>query len=232
MARKPITTDDVDEAVARARESFRGFFVALGYAISRWAHVDRALFGFCKFALQTTEAKTAIVFYRSPSIGDHQKTVDKLMRISVRDARLKQWIKINETIDQLLPFRNDIAHSPARETIEISGLWNPSGREPTPEVLERLAAPPKRWWAIYTEPTKLLRNARSIEAKREDIIEHIKEIDELLSNMWSLQRALPKRPIRKPQLSTGQAALPMSVPRKKDARDRAKPRPRPRSSPG
>jgi hypothetical protein len=101
MANHNNTTN---ESAARPREAF---FATLGYAISRWAHVDRALFDFCKFALQTTEAKTAIVFYRSPSIGDHQITVDKLMRISVRDAQLKQWMKISKTIDRLLTFRND-----------------------------------------------------------------------------------------------------------------------------
>src|SRR5882762_5498367 len=35
---------------------------ALGYAITRWAYIDRSLFDFCKFALNTTERKTAIVF--------------------------------------------------------------------------------------------------------------------------------------------------------------------------
>jgi hypothetical protein len=43
------------------------FFALAGYAITRWAYIDRNLFDFCKFALGTTDHKTAIVFYRTPS---------------------------------------------------------------------------------------------------------------------------------------------------------------------
>src|SRR5258707_12997113 len=51
----PMAEDDFSKRRER-------FFFLLGYAITRWAYIDRSLFDFCKFALNTTERKTAIVF--------------------------------------------------------------------------------------------------------------------------------------------------------------------------
>jgi hypothetical protein len=220
-------------ALARARsdEAFRDFFVAMGYAISRWAHVDRALFDLCKFALQATDSKTAAVFYRSPHIGDHLTLVDQLMHLSLRRSRLSDWERISATIKQLVPFRNDIVHNPAVETIELIGVWNPENKEPSPTLKKRLAERPKQWWAIRPEPTKtILRRARFVEAKREDLIAHITAVNALLSEMWALQRNLPKRPTRIPQGSPGQATSRQLGRAQKSPPNRAKPRPRPRSS--
>jgi hypothetical protein len=89
------------------------FFFLVGYAITRWAYVDRSLFEFCRFALNTTDRKTAILFYRTPSIGDHSILANALMRDAQLQAQhLKHWEQIVSAIEKLLPFRNDLAHNP------------------------------------------------------------------------------------------------------------------------
>jgi hypothetical protein len=97
------------------------FFALMGYAIARWAHVDRELFDLCRFALQTTPEETAIVFYRSPNIGDHLTLVDHLIVLSISQESYREWKTIFNSLTSLLPFRNDIAHNPAGGVVEIKG---------------------------------------------------------------------------------------------------------------
>jgi hypothetical protein len=178
----PITMSETEN---ETRQRMERFFSRVGYAITRWGYVDRALFDSCRFALGTTEEKTAVVFYRSPNIKEHLMLADALLTLSLNNRLLKRWSTITDMVDKHLPFRNELAHNPPAQVMHIiARLGDPN-------------APVKSWWEITTEPTKLLHGKRSARtAKEEDITEHIREVNKLLDEMYSLQKMLPKRPRR------------------------------------
>jgi hypothetical protein len=186
-----MSEDDED---SYRREAER-FFWLVGYAIAEWAHVDRALFDLCKWTLNTSDEKTAVIFYKNPSMGDHLSTVNELMKISLGMKRSPVWAKIHKKTYDLLPFRNDIAHNPATQVVQLYGHFKKPGEEwKEPPV----SPPPKSWWAIQTEPRKLLRSTRTINARKEELRDHIIELRALLNDYWSFQRSLPKRPLKRP----------------------------------
>jgi hypothetical protein len=173
---------------------YERFFFLVGYAISRWAYIDRSLFDFCKFALNTTEHKTAIVFHRTTSIGDHLALTNALMRAAqLQPQHMKHWELIARVIEKLLPFRNDIAHNPPVQTGLTSIVMDKL--DPSKSHLSEH----KQWWEIRTEPTKLLhqsknRKTRSIKATSEHILEHIKKLEKLERAISALNWEVMGRP--------------------------------------
>jgi hypothetical protein len=170
------------------------FFFLVGYAITRWAYVDRSLFDFCEFALNTTERKTAILFYRTPSIGDHLTLTNALMRDAQLETRhSKHWEQIVGAIETLLPFRNDLAHNPPVQT----GFMAIAMDKDNP--LKTHATEHKQWWEIRTEPKKLLhkpknKKPREIKATSDQILEHIKMVETLEQAISALSWEVLGRP--------------------------------------
>jgi hypothetical protein len=164
------------------------FFALAGYAITRWAYIDRSLFDFCKFALGTTDHKTAIVFYRTPSIGDHLGLVNALFDASeLPPEALKHWTRISREIGRLLPFRNDLAHNPPVQKVRIMVVNDGVTRH-------------SEIWQIKTDPTKLLhqpakKKPRKIEATETVISDHITKVallEQAISALrWQLMGRLP-----------------------------------------
>jgi hypothetical protein len=72
-----------DEKKNRLPESYEEFFALVGYAITQWADVDRLLFELCRFALNVSDRKTAIIFYRSQSIKEHLILTNSLLSESL-----------------------------------------------------------------------------------------------------------------------------------------------------
>jgi hypothetical protein len=171
------------------------FFFLVGYAISRWAYVDRSLFDFCKFALNTTDHKTAIIFFRTPNIGDHLALTNALMA----DAQLeplhkKHWQQITRAIEALLPFRNDLAHNPPVQSGFMAIVLNKN------DPLKSRATEHKQWWEIRTEPRKLLhkpknKKVREIKSDSDQIFEHIKKVETLENAISALYWELLGRPV-------------------------------------
>jgi hypothetical protein len=173
----------------QTREQMERFFSRVGYAITRWGHVDRALFDFCRFALDTTDEKAAVVFYGSPNIGNHLVLADALMSLSVNKRLLKRWKEIVKIANEHLPFRNELAHNPPVQAIHIIAVLGGDPKCPIP--------PPESWWEIKTDQSKLLHRRRQPwRAKEQDITNHIHAIDKILHQMWTLRKMLPKRPRR------------------------------------
>jgi hypothetical protein len=81
-------TTPTDKASQRA---FSEFFSAVGYAITRWADIDRELFRLFQFTLQTDETNAAVLFYRIATIGEHLTIVDTLLKSAISDKRLSIW---------------------------------------------------------------------------------------------------------------------------------------------
>jgi hypothetical protein len=185
-----MTRDDLDDFRKRQER----FFFLVGYAISRWAYIDRSLFDFCKFALNTTEHKTAIVFHPSPNIGDHLTLTTALMHATeMKPEHLKHWEQVVRATEKLLPFRNEISHNPPAHVAFRTIVMNRD--DPT----KSHTSDPKQWWEIRTEPTKLLhqpknKKRREVKATSESILEHIKKVDRLEHAICALQWELMGRP--------------------------------------
>jgi hypothetical protein len=163
------------------------FFALAGYAITRWAYIDRSLFDFCKFALSTTEHKTAIVFYRTPSIGDHLGLANALFGASdLPPEALERWKRIAREMQRLLSFRNDLAHNPPVQLAYITMV----GDQVTDQRQE---------WQFRTDPTKLLhqppkQKTRKIEATANDVSAHIAKVELLEQAIAALHWQLMGRP--------------------------------------
>jgi hypothetical protein len=117
-------TDDssVSEPPKEADHRTQAFFADLGYAITRWAYLDRILFMLCQWCLGTTDDKTAAVFYRSQQISDHLRLSDSLLTLSVSIKNYAIWKGLMQNVDNdLPPFRNEIAHNPSVSVLSIAG---------------------------------------------------------------------------------------------------------------
>lgn len=175
-----------------SRKRMERFFFLVGYAITRWAYIDRSFFDFCKFCLNTTEHKTAIIFHRTPNIGDHLGLTNALMHTTEMKAEhLKHWELIVRAVEKLLPFRNEIAHNPPAQVAHLDVVIDP--KEPTKPG--RIIST-KQWWEIRTEPTKLLnrKKRQTIQAKDEQLEDHIKKITLVERAIHALDWELRGRP--------------------------------------
>jgi hypothetical protein len=198
------------------------FFGPVGYAITRWALVDRELFDLCRFALATSDEKMAVVFYRSPSLKDHLMLADALLRLSLSQRQRALWGDIFSLADRLLPFRNDLAHNPPMQIVQIVVTLNAPSDSPPIE--------PQQWWELRTENAKLLnKKKKAMRAKVADVIQHIGEVDHLLDLMWDLKNALPKRRKKRSPSSTPRSPQ-ESGSKKKSGHTGVKRQPPPRSS--
>jgi hypothetical protein len=100
------------------------FFAALGYAINRWAYIERDLFEIFRVLLNTrSDAKAAYLFYKSKTISDHFTMTNVIVKLSINTARLRKWNKIEKAFNALIPFRNRLAHDPSTRIVHF-GLAN------------------------------------------------------------------------------------------------------------
>jgi hypothetical protein len=177
-----------DWALERWKSDRRRFYARLGYAISRWAYVDEQLFTFCRFALGVSEKRAAIVFYRGQTIGEHFAVTDALMKAAqLQDRHLEQWARIGKKINDLLPFRNDIAHNPVVQAglmiVVLDDVSNGPGHVKSN----------KDWQAIRTSRTKLIhrtKGTREIDVTEADMLAHIDAVSDLEDDMHDLRWSL------------------------------------------
>ena len=149
--RAPVTTDEISKA-----NPYIQFFFYLGYAINRWAHVDREFFELFKFAVTTNdEVKAAILFYKKPSISERFDLIDSLMTVSLNERRLVQWKAIIKPFSHLRGFRNRLAHDPATGVVVLWGIVGKPHEAPPPV--------PEPWWELHIGDD--FRIAKQLEAR-------------------------------------------------------------------
>jgi hypothetical protein len=170
------------------------FFSLVGQAITRWSYIDRDLFDFCRFALNASEKMSAIIFYRSPTIGDHMNLTDSLMKAAqLHERHLRQWAAILAEMNRLLPLRNEIAHNPHVSAGMIVIQLNSKSSEPGQVVSN------EQWYEIRTEQRKLLRQSKNkaaqpFKVKSADLLKHLQELQVLEDAIHAVQWDLFGRP--------------------------------------
>jgi hypothetical protein len=96
------------------------FFTWLGKCITSWAQVEDHLFEICAFSLGSTKERTAVVYYRTPTIDSRLSLTDELIRTVLPrkesgehdHADVIIWNNIRKEIIAALPARNRMAHHP------------------------------------------------------------------------------------------------------------------------
>ena len=178
-----MAEQDQDEGFTK---EYTHFFALVGYAITRWAHIDRELFEFFRVALGASAEKAANIFYGYNSISHRLEVADSMMRLSLRRKLLIiRWEKIFKETKEILPVRNDLAHNIPTQVIELA-VSKDALSFPIPE--------PKYSWESRTKSTKLLRKKeRKARVKAEEIIAHTTALNKLLDDMRELKQLLPKR---------------------------------------
>ena len=164
-----VTKSESDEHLKEAIQERSKFFAAVGYAIVQWANIDRALFDFCQFALNASAKKTAAIFYRSQTIGEHLGLTDSLMVIALPKRLQKDWGRLYKLIDNNIAFRNQIAHNPSAQVLKSRIKFGQSAEAQETNEL---------FWASITEPTKTLRKSKKKSSlpnliKTKDVLAHI-----------------------------------------------------------
>jgi hypothetical protein len=195
------------------------FFYLMGFAISRWAHVDRELFRYYRFAIGGNQKAVALTFYDNKTIGSHLAMVDALLKISLPNLLWDQWEGIYKEIRALLPIRNALAHDPVSAVISVAVQLSKDRTASTTRELsishrsEKDALNPKRDSSKPITETELLA--------------HIHRVIALENKMYAFNRVLPKRPSRQRAKSPQPKAAPRSIPKKtpKSPHGSAKPRP-------
>lgn len=108
------------------------FFAWLGKCITAWARVEDHLFEICVHSLGATKQRTAIVYYRTPTLDGRLNLTDELVRtvLPIREKKrgghdhedVLAWKKVRNEITSLLPTRNRLAHHPVleKQAIQVS----------------------------------------------------------------------------------------------------------------
>jgi hypothetical protein len=96
------------------------FHMYVGFCITAWAKVEEQLFRICVECLKTSDEKTAIVYYRTPSLSARLELLDELVRATLpRKLRksgghdlpiVKSWKDIYGEAKNLLGTRRRIAN--------------------------------------------------------------------------------------------------------------------------
>jgi hypothetical protein len=193
------------------------FFFHLGFAISRWAFIDRTLFDiFCRLLGSNSDEKAAYLFYKSPIISDHFHLTNNLAALSLDRKRAKAWSKIAKVFDDgvTLHFRNRLAHDPVTQIVSSIGMAGSTKHPPA------IAPPSPSEWEIRIEPTKLLlrKQKPADPITRDRIIEHIDVVAALKSALDEFRDQLPKKLRKRPPKS----ALPKPSPKRGLAKKRGR----------
>src|SRR6266478_4491999 len=96
------------------------FYMWLGKCVASWSSVEEHLFTICTLALGTTEQRSAIIYYRTPTIDARLNLADELVKSRLPTKAsgdhdhddVKQWDKLRKDIGSLLSTRNRLAHHP------------------------------------------------------------------------------------------------------------------------
>jgi hypothetical protein len=176
------------------------FFFHLGFAISRWAFVDRDLYYIFRAMIAgNSEVVAAYLFFKSTSIADHFIATDALVNVRYPHPkkRAKKWTGIRKLFNDNISFRNRLAHDPVTQIVSAAG----GSPAPVPA--------PK--WELHIETAKLLRPKKPDDDTPitvDRIISHIKEVEKLQVAIGKFRNPLPKKPPKRPPESPAPKAPP------------------------
>lgn len=173
------------------------FYKWIGLCIKEWASIEDKLFELCMFALKAPEKQTAIVYYRTPTIDSRLKLTDELLRTVLPQREKKdgghdhpdvtRWVDVMNAINDLLPTRNLLAHSPVRESVF---MWVRMTKE-QPPIVER----DDSWLEVAVSANEEMRGRKhSAPIKSEALPAHFREIEAALNTLIAFSDYIRKVP--------------------------------------
>jgi hypothetical protein len=98
------------------------FLRAVGACVNGWAFVDRRLFELFRLRLQTATELAAHVYYKNKTLGMRVQLTGDVLETIMTPAQFKSdWKPIEKLLNELIPVRNIIVHSPVRRTHTSDG---------------------------------------------------------------------------------------------------------------
>jgi hypothetical protein len=181
---KPVSEEESSGLWQKAGDEF---ILMLGNCITEWSNVEHWLFQICHKALGSEQIKTAIVYYRTPSIDARLSLTDELVRATLpRHAPgaqphpdLRLWQDTLKEFKDLLPVRNRLAHHPVRV----------NQRTRFAESIET-----EVWFESYISQTESLRGRASDlkPLRKDDLFAHLKLVNGLTTRIHNfLHQTLP-----------------------------------------
>ena len=86
-------------------------YYVLGMAITRWQHIDSALFLITHFAMQLSFDQSSRKFFDKRTAGRKLKLVDEVLKTRLhKDAYKDVWLKLKGEVKAVIKFRNGLAH--------------------------------------------------------------------------------------------------------------------------
>lgn len=177
------------------------FYQLVGKCIKEWANVEEKLFDLCVFALKAPRKQTAIVYYRSPTLGSRLKLVDELLQTILPQRTRKNgghdhphvvaWGKVYHAIDKLLGERNSLAHAPVREVEAVQTMVPLTGDDP----FKTLAS----WLEIVLSEGERLRSVpKGKPLRTKDLHSHLAAVELLAIRISVFHGTIAKAPPEEP----------------------------------
>lgn len=176
------------------------FYSWVGLYITRWAFIEETLFLICSTVLGTDPARTAVVFYRTPTLSSRIELISELMTVRFppperangghRDKRYKAWERLAQKLKALMPMRNSVAHHPViwRGGVECKIETQADGSQ----VVRVDASTQTYRYELYKSHTKRLRerDAEEENVTLEDLRLNYQKVDSLYRSLVDYWRTL------------------------------------------
>jgi hypothetical protein len=156
------------------------FFFHLGFAISRWAFVDRDLYYIFRAMIAgNSDAVAAFLFFKMTTIADHFDATDALIKFRYPHPaeRAKEWEGIKKLFKDNISFRNRLAHDPVTQIVSAAG----GSPAPVPA--------PK--WELHIETAKPKKPKDDAPITIDRIISHIEAVKKLEAAIGKFRETLP-----------------------------------------
>lgn len=169
------------------------FYAALGRAITRWAELEEILFEITFAILGCTRERTAIVFYRTPTLDSRLTLTSDLVHSyfprhrpgEQPDPRVTRWKEIQAAIRMNTPVRNRLAHHPVGPIMDV--YLSADGDEHKIVV---------KAGSYISEGERLRKREELVPLGLTEIEEHTKTVLKLINELRNFRRQeFPKPPL-------------------------------------
>jgi hypothetical protein len=98
------------------QEAETAFLREVGNCVTQWAFIDRHIFRLFKISSKTDTIQAAAIYYKSKTLSQRIELADELLRYAIPPEQYRgEWKRLRHLlVDDLIPTRNIIVHSPAR----------------------------------------------------------------------------------------------------------------------
>jgi len=192
------------------------FFMWIGLCLTRWGFVHEALYELCFVALGTTARNASILFYRTPNFESRLSLTSELVEACFPPLKsgqhkhdtLKEWEDIRESLKELTPIRNALAHQNPTSAGEVKMVLNtgPDGKPAGAQPIIDLSIPSpnnRQWMEVRLSRSEELRgrNVKIKSVRDTELPAHYQAVEDMLKRLWEFKPALKKYLMQRSEFS-------------------------------